>query len=257
MRLRFIFLTGPESAPVTYTPKSGPRALGDPQPGGGGGSSCASSGLTRAPHQPNSEVGGREFTLCPKAPPLLPGSERLPAPPQPGVPASLPTFPRGPRSCALSGPSKEPGIDSCRAQTQTVRILQGPAATIARPPPNNPARRRPGGNLVSCPQPTSARQPAPSARNMPSRGRPALPGPLPPLSAPSDCRCTLTFSRTWWGGWGAGRALCGGNQAPAAAVASKSNTSRSAEETRRRRQIAQRGTRAPARPPPAAAAAGP
>ena len=57
MRLRFIFLTGPESAPVTYTPKSGPRALGDPQPGGGGGS-CASSRLTRAPHQPNSEVGG-------------------------------------------------------------------------------------------------------------------------------------------------------------------------------------------------------
>ena len=72
MRLRFIFLTGPESAPVTYTPKSGPRALGDPQPGGGGGS-CASSRLTRAPHQPNSEVGGgggRELTLCPKAPPL-------------------------------------------------------------------------------------------------------------------------------------------------------------------------------------------
>ena len=54
MRLRFIFLAGPESAPVTYTPKSGPRALGDPQPGGG---SCASSRLTRAPHQPNSEVG--------------------------------------------------------------------------------------------------------------------------------------------------------------------------------------------------------
>lgn len=67
MRLRFRFPAGPESAPVTYTPKSGPPALGDPQPGGG---SCAASHLTLAPHQPNSE-GGREIALCSKAPPLL------------------------------------------------------------------------------------------------------------------------------------------------------------------------------------------
>lgn len=51
-RLRFRFPTGPQSTPVTYTPKSGPPALRDPQPGGG---SCAASRLTLAAHQPHWE----------------------------------------------------------------------------------------------------------------------------------------------------------------------------------------------------------
>lgn len=46
-----------------------------------------------------------------------------------------------------------------------------------------------------------------------------------------------SFSRTWWGGWGAGRGLGGGNQAPApaAAAASKSDISRSAVRMERKR----------------------
>lgn len=65
---------GWESAPVTYTPKSGPLALGDPQ--------AASCRLTLAPSElkPQKEEG----TLCPKAPPFLTVSEasdsRIPSP---------------------------------------------------------------------------------------------------------------------------------------------------------------------------------
>lgn len=40
---------------MTYTPKSGPPALGDPQPGGG---SCAASRLTLASRPPKPEAGG-------------------------------------------------------------------------------------------------------------------------------------------------------------------------------------------------------
>ncbi|XP_058405799.1 putative uncharacterized protein encoded by ZNF503-AS2 [Diceros bicornis minor] len=62
LRLRLRLLAGPESAPVTYTPKSGPPALGDPQPGGG---SCAASRLSPAPHPPKSGGGGSPCTQTP------------------------------------------------------------------------------------------------------------------------------------------------------------------------------------------------
>lgn len=68
LTLGFRLPAGRESAPVTYTPKSGPPALGDPQPGGG---SCAASSLTLVLHPPKSEGGGGSPWLCPKAPPLF------------------------------------------------------------------------------------------------------------------------------------------------------------------------------------------
>lgn len=53
--LSFRLPAGPKSAPVTYTPKSGPLALGDPQPGASG---CATFCLTLAP-RPRKSRGRR------------------------------------------------------------------------------------------------------------------------------------------------------------------------------------------------------
>ncbi|XP_027981102.1 uncharacterized protein LOC114225581 [Eumetopias jubatus] len=233
LSLRFGLPAGPESAPVTYTPKSGPPALGDPQPGGG---SCAASRLTLASHPPKSEGEGGWWStcLCPKAPPLFtviklrdsrprtqedsnspplqvgnslaagatpvlssPLRGAAPGTLQPGVPAKCPNFPAGPavtralparqaawRRSHRAEHGRQAGARGVRFLASAGLDFAGTTAAIARLSPSTPARRRPGGHLVSCPQPTSVRPPAPSTRTLSSPGPPLRsPGPLPPLSA--------------------------------------------------------------------------
>lgn len=131
------------------------------------------------------------------------------------------------QSCPGSQFLAKSRLESCR---------DWPPRLLARRPTTLPGGGRVGTSSLALSPPRLA-NPRPLRGICLPRGRPALPGPLPPLSAPSDCRCTLTFSRTWWGGWGAGRGLGGGNQAPAAAAAAacKSDISRSAVRMERKR----------------------
>lgn len=136
MRFRFRLQTGPESASVTYTPKSGPPALGDPQAGGG---SCVAPAqalgeekhpVPYGPSSPlqfvelrdsrprtqgdsnspppgpgNSLVEGATAVVtgswAPVRCPEVPGVGRPSAPPHPGIPAERPNFPAGLRVTAL------------------------------------------------------------------------------------------------------------------------------------------------------------